>query len=60
MYPLARYGASEGGGGEAGRRADPDRGRVVRQHARRLAVAYLLGQVYLEPHPKQLMLRNHG
>jgi uncharacterized protein YbgA (DUF1722 family) len=32
---------------------------LVRHHARRLAVAYLLGQVYLDPHPKELMLRNH-
>jgi uncharacterized protein YbgA (DUF1722 family)/uncharacterized protein YbbK (DUF523 family) len=32
---------------------------LVRHHARRLAVAYLLGQVYLDPHPRELMLRNH-
>ena len=32
---------------------------LVRHHARRQSVAYLLGQVYLEPHPKELMLRNH-
>lgn len=32
---------------------------LVRHHARRLEVAYLTGQVYLEPHPKQLMLLNH-
>jgi uncharacterized protein YbgA (DUF1722 family)/uncharacterized protein YbbK (DUF523 family) len=32
---------------------------LVRHHARRLAVAYLQGQTYLEPHPKELMLRNH-
>jgi uncharacterized protein YbgA (DUF1722 family)/uncharacterized protein YbbK (DUF523 family) len=32
---------------------------LVRHHARRLAAAYLLGQVYLDPHPKELMLRNH-
>jgi uncharacterized protein YbgA (DUF1722 family)/uncharacterized protein YbbK (DUF523 family) len=32
---------------------------LVRHHARRLGVAYLLGQIYLEPHPKELMLRNH-
>ena len=32
---------------------------LVRHHARRQAVATLLGQVYLEPHPKELMLRNH-
>ena len=28
----------------------------VRHHARRLGVEYLLGQVYLGPHPKELML----
>jgi uncharacterized protein YbgA (DUF1722 family)/uncharacterized protein YbbK (DUF523 family) len=32
---------------------------LVRHHARRFDVAYLLGQVYLDPHPKELMLRNH-
>jgi uncharacterized protein YbgA (DUF1722 family) len=32
---------------------------LVRHHARRLDVSYLLGQVYLDPHPKELMLRNH-
>jgi uncharacterized protein YbgA (DUF1722 family)/uncharacterized protein YbbK (DUF523 family) len=32
---------------------------LVRHHVRRLDVAYLAGQVYLEPHPKELMLRNH-
>ena len=32
---------------------------LVRHHVRRLAVSYLAGQVYLEPHPKELMLRNH-
>jgi uncharacterized protein YbgA (DUF1722 family)/uncharacterized protein YbbK (DUF523 family) len=32
---------------------------LVRHFARRLGVAYLLGQLYLEPHPKELMLRNH-
>ncbi len=32
---------------------------LLRHHARRLDVAYLLGQTYLEPHPKELMLRNH-
>jgi uncharacterized protein YbgA (DUF1722 family)/uncharacterized protein YbbK (DUF523 family) len=31
---------------------------LVRHHARRLGVEYLLGQVYLDPHPKELMLRN--
>jgi uncharacterized protein YbgA (DUF1722 family)/uncharacterized protein YbbK (DUF523 family) len=33
---------------------------LLRHHARRLGVAYLLGQVYLEPHPRELMLRNHA
>ncbi len=32
---------------------------LVRHHVRRLGVEYLAGQVYLEPHPKELMLRNH-
>jgi uncharacterized protein YbgA (DUF1722 family)/uncharacterized protein YbbK (DUF523 family) len=32
---------------------------LVRHHARRLADAYLLGQTgYLDPHPRELMLRN--
>lgn len=32
---------------------------LIRHHARRFRVDYLLGQVYLDPHPKELMLRNH-
>ncbi len=32
---------------------------LIRHHVRRLDVAYLKAQVYLEPHPKELMLRNH-
>ena len=32
---------------------------LVKHHVRRLGVAYLAGQVYLEPHPRELMLRNH-
>jgi uncharacterized protein YbgA (DUF1722 family)/uncharacterized protein YbbK (DUF523 family) len=32
---------------------------LIRHHARRLDVSYLLGQVYLEPHPKELLLLNH-
>lgn len=32
---------------------------LVRHHVRRLEVAYLADQVYLSPHPKELMLRNH-
>jgi uncharacterized protein YbgA (DUF1722 family)/uncharacterized protein YbbK (DUF523 family) len=32
---------------------------LVRHHVRRLGVAYLAQQVYLSPHPKELMLRNH-
>jgi uncharacterized protein YbgA (DUF1722 family) len=31
---------------------------LVRHHVRRLGVDYLAGQLYLEPHPKELMLRN--
>jgi uncharacterized protein YbgA (DUF1722 family)/uncharacterized protein YbbK (DUF523 family) len=31
---------------------------LIRHHVRRHGVAYLAGQVYLEPHPKELMLRN--
>jgi uncharacterized protein YbgA (DUF1722 family)/uncharacterized protein YbbK (DUF523 family) len=32
---------------------------LIKHHVRRLGVAYLVGQVYLSPHPKELMLRNH-
>lgn len=32
---------------------------LVRHHVRRFSVEYLAGQTYLEPHPKELMLRNH-
>jgi uncharacterized protein YbgA (DUF1722 family)/uncharacterized protein YbbK (DUF523 family) len=32
---------------------------LVKHHVRRLGVAYLQGQAYLDPHPKELMLRNH-
>jgi uncharacterized protein YbgA (DUF1722 family)/uncharacterized protein YbbK (DUF523 family) len=32
---------------------------LVKHHVRRLGVAYLAGQAYLEPHPRELMLRNH-
>ena len=31
---------------------------LLRHHARRNDIAYLLGQFYLEPHPRELMLRN--
>jgi uncharacterized protein YbgA (DUF1722 family)/uncharacterized protein YbbK (DUF523 family) len=31
---------------------------LIRHHVTRLGVEYLAGQVYLEPHPKELMLRN--
>lgn len=31
---------------------------LIRHHVRRLGISYLEGQVYLEPHPKELMLRN--
>jgi len=32
---------------------------LIRHHVRALNVPYLAGQVYLEPHPRELMLRNH-
>jgi uncharacterized protein YbgA (DUF1722 family) len=32
---------------------------LIRHHVRRHNVEYLAGQVYLDPHPKELMLRNH-
>ncbi len=32
---------------------------LVRHHVRRHGVAYLAGQTYLDPDPKELMLRNH-
>jgi uncharacterized protein YbgA (DUF1722 family)/uncharacterized protein YbbK (DUF523 family) len=32
---------------------------LIRHHVRRLGLAYLADQVYLSPHPKELMLRNH-
>ena len=32
---------------------------LIRHYVRRFDVAYLRGQVYLELHPKELMLRNH-
>jgi len=32
---------------------------LVRHHVRVHGIAYLAGQVYLDPHPKELMLRNH-
>jgi uncharacterized protein YbgA (DUF1722 family)/uncharacterized protein YbbK (DUF523 family) len=32
---------------------------LIRHHVRQFDVAYLRGQFYLEPHPKELMLRNH-
>ena len=32
---------------------------LIRHYVRKYDVAYLRGQVYLEPHPKELMLRNH-
>jgi uncharacterized protein YbgA (DUF1722 family)/uncharacterized protein YbbK (DUF523 family) len=31
---------------------------LLRHHTRQQNVAYLLGQTYLEPHPRELMLRN--
>jgi uncharacterized protein YbgA (DUF1722 family)/uncharacterized protein YbbK (DUF523 family) len=32
---------------------------LLRHHVRAHGVSYLAGQMYLEPHPKELMLRNH-
>jgi uncharacterized protein YbgA (DUF1722 family)/uncharacterized protein YbbK (DUF523 family) len=32
---------------------------LIRHHVRRLEVTYLAEQTYLNPHPKELMLRNH-
>jgi uncharacterized protein YbgA (DUF1722 family)/uncharacterized protein YbbK (DUF523 family) len=32
---------------------------LFNHHIRRLGVSYLAGQVYLNPHPAELMLRNH-
>ena len=33
---------------------------LVRHYVRRYAIGYLADQVYLNPHPKELMLRNHS
>jgi len=32
---------------------------LLRHHIERHHVTYVLGQTYLHPHPKELMLRNH-
>jgi uncharacterized protein YbgA (DUF1722 family)/uncharacterized protein YbbK (DUF523 family) len=32
---------------------------LIRHHVRALDLSYLAGQAYLDPHPKELMLRNH-
>jgi uncharacterized protein YbgA (DUF1722 family) len=32
---------------------------LLRHHVRLHGVEYLAGQTYLEPHPRELMLRNH-
>ena len=32
---------------------------LISHYVRKYDVTYLGGQVYLEPHPKELMLRNH-
>ena len=32
---------------------------LFRHHVRRCGISYLAGQTSLEPHPKELMLRNH-
>jgi uncharacterized protein YbgA (DUF1722 family) len=32
---------------------------LIGHHVRRHGIDYLSGQLFLEPHPKELMLRNH-
>jgi uncharacterized protein YbgA (DUF1722 family)/uncharacterized protein YbbK (DUF523 family) len=32
---------------------------LIRHHVNQLKIGYLEGQMFLEPHPKELMLRNH-
>lgn len=32
---------------------------LIGHHVRRHEIDYLKGQVFLEPHPRELMLRNH-
>jgi uncharacterized protein YbgA (DUF1722 family) len=32
---------------------------MLRHYVQLLEVEYLSGQIYLDPHPKELMLRNH-
>lgn len=32
---------------------------LIRHHVRRFSVTYLEDQIYLDPHPRELMLRNH-
>jgi uncharacterized protein YbgA (DUF1722 family) len=32
---------------------------LIRHYVKKYAVTYLLAQVYLDPSPKELMLRNH-
>jgi uncharacterized protein YbgA (DUF1722 family)/uncharacterized protein YbbK (DUF523 family) len=32
---------------------------LVRHHVRKHGIEYLLNQVYLDPHPREMMLRNH-
>lgn len=32
---------------------------LVRHYVRQFAIGYMRGQTYLDPHPKELMLRNH-
>lgn len=32
---------------------------LMRHHVRHLGIGYLAGQVYLDPHPRELALRNH-
>ncbi len=68
MLGHLRDGLDAGDRAELGQQIEDYRGGLVplvvplallRHHVRRLDVVYLRGQLYLEPHPKELMLRNH-
>jgi uncharacterized protein YbgA (DUF1722 family) len=32
---------------------------LLRHYVRKYEIEYLIGQIFLDPHPKELMLRNH-
>jgi uncharacterized protein YbgA (DUF1722 family) len=32
---------------------------LLRHYVRKYEIEYLMGQLFLDPHPKELMLRNH-